>query len=257
VISGHTLAFNISAFFQDTGLFRDGFPKYTLYQYHKMQNVDLLSFESGAEKYGFAFFTRKENKKYNDLTLQISEAFLANAFCLDFLNMKISKKSIPKYLAEDYIDYNLKKNVSLKVNKLLEKRVFLGGIYTGYMMIVDNEDISVSLFNDDLYTINMIKALNNIDLLEHNLDNLFAFLHTRIGSGNFNDGFLLRVYLYHIFYEIKKGYYTQAKCLYDEMRKNVEFIKECNAYLDNSFSRTKIFFYAFYSIRIGLEKGQL
>jgi hypothetical protein len=148
IISCAGFAFNINEFFKDTGLSFEGFSEDKPFQYHQMQNIQMLSFQQGQLVYGFAFFKTSDNQKYNDLTLQISEAFLANALCLDFLDERIKEKKIPKYYQEDYINYNLKNNISLKVKKVKEKRIFLGEIYLGYLLIVDQNDISVALLDD-------------------------------------------------------------------------------------------------------------
>lgn len=113
-----------------------------------MQTIELLSFQQERKIYAFAFFRISDNQKYNDLTLQITEAFLANALCLDFLNERIKEQKISEYYQEEYIDYNLKNNISLKVKKVKEKRVFFGELYMGYLLIVDQNDISIALLGD-------------------------------------------------------------------------------------------------------------
>jgi len=148
IISSIGFAFNINAFFKDTGLYFEEYSEETSFQYHQMQTIELLSFQQERKIYAFAFFRISDNQKYNDLTLQITEAFLANALCLDFLNERIKEQKISEYYQEEYIDYNLKNNISLKVKKVKEKRVFFGELYMGYLLIVDQNDISIALLGD-------------------------------------------------------------------------------------------------------------
>lgn len=148
IISCVGFAFNINEFFKDTGLSFEGFLEDKPFQYHQMQTIEMLSFQQGRQVYGFAFFKKSVNQKYNDLTLQIAEAFLGNALCLKFLDDRIKVKKISKYYQEEYINYNLKNNISLKVKKVKEKRVFFGERYMGYLLIVDQNDIFVALLDD-------------------------------------------------------------------------------------------------------------
>jgi len=148
IIACVAFAFDINAFIEDTGLSFEPFSKEKPFQYHQMQTIEMLSFKRGTQVYNFAFFKKSGNQKYNELTLQITEAFLANALCLAFLDEKIKEKKIPQYYQEEYIDYNLKNNISLKVKNVKEKRVFLGEVYLGYLLIVEQNDISIALIED-------------------------------------------------------------------------------------------------------------